>query len=75
MGKTRESTIWNRGFQLWTLPLSKEVWQFTLFAIGHDRWTYDNEDHQEPEWITWYIQILFWQISWTRELVEDDDEQ
>lgn len=60
--------IFSKGFQLWFLPFSKEVWQVAVFVVGHERWTNDDEDHQEPYFITWYIQFLMWQVSWTREL-------
>lgn len=59
---------WIKGWQFWALPFHKEVWQIALFVIGHDRWTNDDEDHQEPEFITWYVQFLMWQVSYTREL-------
>lgn len=47
------------------LPLHKRVWQFTLFAIGHDE---DDDDHEEELLITWYVQFLFWQFTWSREV-------
>lgn len=60
-------TIFRRGWQFWALPFHKEVWQFALFVIGHDRWQQYEDDHDTYEQITWYVQFLMWQVSYTRE--------
>lgn len=65
---SEEQSIFRPGFQIYTLPLMKEVWQFAVFVIGHDRWQEDPEDHDSYEQVTWYIQVLFWQFSYTREV-------
>lgn len=59
------SRFYKPGFSVLALPLHKRVWQFTLFAIGHDE---DDDDHEEELLITWYVQFLFWQFTWSREV-------
>lgn len=61
-------SIFKKGFQIYALPFKKEVWQLAVFVIGHERWREDEEDHDSYEQITWYIQFLLWQFSWTREV-------
>lgn len=64
-------TIFKPGFQVYALPRNKGVWQFTLFAIGHENWAEDEYDHDSYEQSTWYVQFLFWQFSFTKEIDYD----
>lgn len=59
------SRFYNPGFAVHALPLKKDIWQFTLLAIGHD---WDDDDHDEFPLVTWYVQLLFWQFSYSREI-------
>lgn len=62
--------MFEKGFQIHALPASEGVWQIALFVIGKERWSQWPEDHDSPEFITWYIQLLHWQFSWTKEVKE-----
>lgn len=63
--------MFKKGVQFWNLPLSQDVWQIALFVIGHERWQEYPEDHDDQQYITWYIQFLHWQLSWTREAKDE----
>lgn len=60
--------MFHKGFEVHALPASKGVWQIALFVIGKEEWAQYEEDHDSPEFVTWYIQFLHWQFSWTREV-------
>ena len=63
-----EETTFKKGWQLWNLPLSEDVWQIALLIVGHERSQEYPEDHDAAEYVTWYVQFLHWQLSWTREV-------
>lgn len=56
------------GFAIHALPFRSHIWQFAVLVVGQDWWSEDEEDHQAYEQLTWYVQILFWQFSYTKEL-------
>lgn len=62
--------MFKQGFQVFALPTTKGVWQFALFVIGREIWSEHEDDHASYMACTWFLQLAFWQFTYTRECTD-----